>query len=163
MSGVEPFDTLYLAAALLYYIILIVHFALRKWCFESYVMRYGWLVYALALPFFLVSLALLYGGKAWALWLGGVLYLVWSLFGFSVEYVKHVEWRTPIRWEVFGPYILLYLATAMFYWWPVALISRPLWYVVAFLFAVSTLLNIRSHRKPGQVARQASRTTREDR
>ena len=42
-------------------------------------------------------------------------------------------------------YVLLYLATIMFYWWPVGMLSRPLWYVYAGLFTLSTWLNISSH------------------
>ena len=58
----------------------------------------------------------------------------------------------PDQAGVFGPHVLLYLATAMFYWWPLALVSRPLWYVQAFLFGVSTMLNITSHRRSRQDA-----------
>jgi hypothetical protein len=36
----------------------------------------------------------------------------------------------------------------MFYWWPLALISRPLWYIYAVLFIVSTVLNVSSHQAP---------------
>jgi hypothetical protein len=39
----------------------------------------------------------------------------------------------------------------MFYWWPVAILSRPLWTVYAALFVASTLLNIFSH-KPARPA-----------
>jgi hypothetical protein len=63
-----------------------------------------------------------------------------------VEYVGEIEWRNPIRWPVFGPYVFLYLATVMFYWWPLALVSKPLWYVYAVLFSASTILNVTSHR-----------------
>jgi hypothetical protein len=48
---------------------------------------------------------------------------------------------------LFGPYIVLYLATVMFYWWPLALIYKPLWYAYAILFIVSTILNITSHQE----------------
>lgn len=52
-----------------------------------------------------------------------------------------------IRWPIFGPYVLLYLASVMFYWWPLALVSRPLWYVGAATFLVSTSLNVTSHKR----------------
>jgi hypothetical protein len=63
-----------------------------------------------------------------------------------VEYLLHIEWRSPIRWPIFIPYLTLYLASIMFYWWPLATISRPLWYVYAVLFVVSTVLNAASHK-----------------
>jgi len=34
----------------------------------------------------------------------------------------------------------------MFYWWPLGLLWRPLWYVQAVLFVISTVLNAASHR-----------------
>ena len=37
--------------------------------------------------------------------------------------------------------------TCMFYWFPLALVSKPLWYVYAVLFIVSTLLNVTSHQE----------------
>ncbi|MCZ7546792.1 MAG: hypothetical protein M5R40_26195 [Anaerolineae bacterium] len=78
----------------------------------------------------------------------GFIYLIWAVFGFAVEYVQGIEWRNPIRWSIFGPYVVLYLATVMLYWWPVGLIRRPLWYVYAGLFVVSTILNAISHKGP---------------
>ena len=108
-------------------------------------MRYGWIVYALSVPAVVVSIFLLLGGKTWSLWLGGLLYLIWAIFGYTVEYAKEIQWRNPIRWSIYGPYVFLYLATVMFYWWPLGLISKPLWYVYAVLFIVSTILNVTSH------------------
>ena len=43
------------------------------------------------------------------------------------------------------PYVFLYLGTVMFYWWPLALLSRPLWFVFAVLFVIGTILNLTSH------------------
>jgi len=63
-----------------------------------------------------------------------------------IEYQLEIEWRSPIRWPIFGPYIFLYLATIMFYWFPLVHIQKPLFYVYAFLYVVSTILNLSSHR-----------------
>jgi hypothetical protein len=111
-------------------------------------MRYGWIFYALSLPAVLVSLLIYQSGRTWPLWLGGILYFVFAIFGITVEYFWKIKWRNPIRWSIFGPYITLYLATVMFYWWPLGLISRPLWYVYLVLFLLSTYLNVTSHRGP---------------
>ena len=94
-----------------------------------------------------ISVVLLLGGKPWLFWLGGFLYLAWAIVGYTVDYVREIHWRTPILWPVAGPYLLLYLATIMFYWWPLGLLSRPLWYVYAVLFAISTTLNLTSHQR----------------
>ncbi|MCB9135504.1 MAG: hypothetical protein H6636_08760 [Anaerolineales bacterium] len=71
--------------------------------------------------------------------------MAWAVFGYVVDIAHPVEWRSPIFWPVFLPYVLLYMATLMFYWWPLAIIQRPLWYVYAGLFLVSTYLNVSSH------------------
>ena len=145
MFALDNLEVLFVVFAFLFQIVLIIHFALRKWYFDI-VSRYGWIVYALSIPAVAVSVILLLGGKTWSLWLGGFIYLIWAIFGFTIEFVQGIEWRNPIRWPIFGPYVFLYLATIMFYWWPLGLVSRPLWYVYAVLFVISTMLNVTSHR-----------------
>jgi hypothetical protein len=145
MNSLDFFEILYVVCAFLFQAILIIHFALRKWRFDLAI-RYGWIVYAMSIPAALISLFLFLDGKSWSLWLGGFIYLTWALYGYTVEYVKRIEWRNPIHWPVFGPYIFLYLSTIMFYWWPLALIYKPLWYLFAILFITSTILNVTSHK-----------------
>lgn len=146
MSNIENLDLLFVVWAFLFQVVLITHFSLRKWFFDTYILKFGWLVYALSIPAVVVSVLLLAGRKPWSLWIGGLIYLIWAIFGYSVEYVKRIRWRNPIRWPIFGPYVFLYLATIMFYWWPLALISKPLWYIFAILLIVSTVLNVSSHK-----------------
>jgi hypothetical protein len=147
MFGLDDLEVLFVVWAFLFQIVLIIHFALRRWSFDI-IAHYGWITYALSIPAVVVSIILLLGGQAWPMWLGGFIYLIWAIFGFTVEFVRGIEWRNPIRWTILVPYLVLYLATVMFYWWPVGLISRPLWYVFAGLFIASTVLNITSHRRP---------------
>lgn len=145
MTGVGSLNTLFVATSFLFQLILIIHFALRKWCFDVAI-RYGWIVYLLSIPAATVSIILLLGGVTWSLWLGGFLYLAWAAYGYTVEYIRKIEWRSPIRWSVFGPYIFLYLVTVMFYWWPLALIDKSFWYIYTVMFIISTFLNITSHK-----------------
>lgn len=128
-------------------VLLIVHFALRKWRFDPYIPKYGWLFYLLGAPALAVSMFLAWSGMSWSFWLGGVLQLVFSVYGAVVEYVRHIQWRSPWNWQVAGPYLTLYLAMMMFYWWPLGLISRKLWIAYALLFLVSTALNLSSHKQ----------------
>jgi hypothetical protein len=145
MLKLDRLDTLFVVWSFTVQIILIVHFALRKWGPAEYLEKFAWLVYALAIPAVVISAVLLRGGKDWGLWLGGFIFLVFAAYGYWIEYIQKIKWRTPINWRVGGPYVTLYLATVMFYWWPVGGISRPLWYVYAVLFLVATYLNITSH------------------
>jgi hypothetical protein len=137
--------------AFLFQLLLIVHFSLRKWRFEL-VKRYGALFYALGIPALILSFILYTGGLSWSFWLGGVLQFIWSGFGYYVEFVREIRWRNPPYWRVLWPYVTLYLATNMFYWWPQGLLDRRLWYIYALLFLISTILNLTSHRGSGEPA-----------
>ena len=145
MSELDNLDRLFVIWAFFFQIVLIVHFALRRWFFESYTMKIGWVVYALSVPAGVISVVLLLGGKTWSLWLGGFLFLIYAAFGYWIDYVKGIQWRNPLRLSVMFPYVFLYLATVMFYWWPLGLLGRPLWIAFAVLFVIGTILNITSH------------------
>lgn len=145
MSELDNLDRLFVIWAFFFQIILIVHFALRKRFFEGYTLRFGWLVYALSIPAAVISIILLLGGKSWSFWLGGFLFLIYAAFGYWIDYMKGIQWRNPLHVSVMIPYVLLYLGTVMFYWWPLGLLSRPLWIAFAMLFVIGTILNITSH------------------
>lgn len=149
-------DILYVITTITFQIVLIVHFALLKWRF-AFVAKYGWIVYALSIPAALVSVILLFAEKSWSFWLGGFLYLIWAIFGYTVEFVRKIDWRSSRRWSILIPNVFLYMATVMFYWWPLGQISRLLWYVAAALFLVSTVLNITSHKGEGSKGRSNER------
>lgn len=141
----DKFDRLFVVWAFFLQIVLIIHFALRKPFFESYTLRYGWIVYALCIPAAIISLVLLTGGKSWSFWLGGFLFVLFAAFGYWVDYVAQIQFRNPLRPSILVPYALLYLVAVMFYWWPLALLNRKLWFAYAVLFVISTLLNVTSH------------------
>ena len=147
MRSPDHLYNLFVLTAFLFQTVLVIHFALRKWHFNIAI-RYGPIVYALSVPALGVSILLLLGGKTWPLWLGGLLYFVWAAYGYTVEYIRKIEWRNPIRWPILILYGTLYLSTVMFYWFPLALINKPLWYVYALLFVTSTILNVTSHARP---------------
>ena len=84
-------------------------------------------------------------GKTWSFWVGGVLFLIYAAYGYRIDYVKKIEWRNPIDKSILFPYVTLYLATVMFYWWPLGILSRTLWVIYAVLFVIATYLNITSH------------------
>ncbi len=150
MFGSDIFETLFLASAFLFQIILVIHFGMRKWYFDL-AMQYGRIVYVLAIPAAILSMYLLLRGLSWTFWVSGCIYLLWAINGYWIEYVRLIQWRNPIRWSIFGPYMTLYLATVMFYWWPLALIWKPWWYFYAVLFIISTYLNITSHERKNQL------------
>ena len=145
MEKLDILDKLFIGWAFLLQIVLIIHFAIRKPLFESYTAKYGWLVYALCIPAVMISIILMHGGKDWTFWLGGFLFLVYAVFGYWVDYVAQIQFRSPILPSVMVPYVVLYLATVMFYWWPLWPLSRLLWGTYTVLYIIATILNIRSH------------------
>jgi hypothetical protein len=145
MRDLDSLDRLYVFWAFVLQILFIVHFAVRRRFFETYTLRWGWVVYALAIPAAIISTVLLVGGKPWWTWVAGFIFLPYGAFGYWIDYVKSIDWRTPFRPGVGVPYLILYYGTVMFYWWPIGRLSRPLWFVYAALFVVASVLNITSH------------------
>lgn len=144
-NSFDKLDKLYIIWAFTFQIILILHFAFREPFFETYTQKYGWLVYALCIPAVIISLILMKGGKSWHFWLGGFLFLVFAIYGYYVDYVAQIQFRSPFQAAVGIPYVLLYLGTLMFFWWPLWPLSRLLWGGYTILYAISMVLNIRSH------------------
>ena len=144
-KNMDNLDKLFIVWAFLLQIVLIVHFAIRKPLFESYTVKYGWIVYALCIPAVIISIVLLRGGKSWSFWLGGFLFVLFAAFGYWIDYVQGIPWRNPLQLRIMFPYVFLYLATVMFYWWPIGMLSRPLWIGYAILFIIATILNVASH------------------
>lgn len=145
MNKLKDLNLLFIAWSFFYIIALIIHFAIRKVLFESYTRPYGWWVYVLGIPAAIIAFLMFQGGMIWSFSVGGLLCLAFSIFGYYIDYVLSVPWRNPIYVPVAVPYVILYLGTIMFYWFPLGLINRKLWYVYAVLFAVSSFLNITSH------------------
>lgn len=146
MFGTDVYERLYVISAFAFQLALIFHFAMRKWAFDPYIPKLGWLFYSLSIPAVIISLVIWRGGGEWSYWLAGVFFLTWAIFGYVVEYGLGITtWRNPINWSILGPYVTLYLATSMFYWFPLGNIARPLWFVYGVLFVISTGLNIWSH------------------
>ena len=106
MTGFDTLDILYIVWALFFQIVLVVHFAVRKRFFESYTLKYGWVMYALSIPAVVISVILLLGGKTWSFWLGGFLFLVYAAYGYWVDFVKQIPWRKPQRLPNAFPYVL---------------------------------------------------------
>ena len=144
MSRFDKFDLLFIIWAFTLQICLIALFAIRKTNLDL-ILQYGWVFYLLSIPAVIVSIIVLRAGKPYSFWLGGFIFLVWAIFGYIIEYQLGIKWRDPLVLSILIPYVLLYLGTIMFYWFPLGILSRPLWYIYAVLFVISTYLNVTSH------------------
>jgi hypothetical protein len=137
-------DRQYVVMAFVIQVALVLFFALRAWSLDAAI-SIGWIVYALGIPALATSVALVRAERPWFFSFAGFAFAAWAAFGFVVEYLSSIEWRSPIVWPIFVPYVTLYLLAQMFYWWPLARIDRRLWMAFAVLFVISTALNIASH------------------
>ena len=145
MLGLDKFDSIFVIWAFILQVCLLVLFAIRKINLDL-ILKYGWAFYLLSITAVIVSIFMIRAGKPYSFWLAGFIFLAWAILGIWVEYILNIQWRSPIVWPVFVPYVLLYLSSLVFYWWPLGNIQRPLWFIYGVLFAISTMLNITSHR-----------------
>ena len=145
LNKLDGLDRLFVAWAFFFQMAFIFHFAIRKPLLECYTISYGWVVYALCIPAIVVSFILLCGGKHWFYWIAGFLFVLFSAVGYWIDYMAKIQFRNPFRPEFAIPYVVLYLSTVMFYWWPLGNIRRSLWFAFAVLFIIGTILNIASH------------------
>ena len=124
--------------------VLVMFFAARRWR-SRMAERYGWIVYAFAGLGLPLGAWLILGGQSWRLYAGPLLLALWAALGAAVDLWRRIEWRTPIGWSVFVPYVALYFWAQMFLWWPLWDLSRAAWACFLVLFVANTALNIRGH------------------
>jgi hypothetical protein len=96
-------------------------------------------------------------GQSWRLYAGPILLALWAALGAVVDLWRRIEWRSPIRWSLFIPYLALYVRAQMFLWWPLWDLWRAAWWCFLVLFAANTALNIRGHFGLGPAASESSR------
>jgi hypothetical protein len=144
MDGRDKYYKIYISWSLVFQLSLLTLFSIRKVNLEI-IYQYGLIFYALSIPAVIVSIVIMRGGRLISYWLAGFTFLAWAILGFVVEYLLGIQWRNPVNWFIFLPYICLYLTTVMFYWWPIANLNRSLWFLYSAMFVISTYLNITSH------------------
>jgi multisubunit Na+/H+ antiporter MnhG subunit len=96
----------------------------------------GYVMIALAAP---ATLALIAFGRAragWLLCVGPAVYLAFVAFMVIVEYVWPVEFRSPTRYGILVPYLMLFFGAILLMGLPMFRLDRRLWLVTV----VTTLL-----------------------
>jgi hypothetical protein len=124
--------------------VLVLFFAARRWCPRA-AERHGWIAYAFAGLGLPLGAWLIFGGQSWRLYVGPVLLALWAALGAVVDLWRRIEWREPIKWSVFVPYVALYFWAQMCLWWPLWDLWRAAWLGFLVLFVANTALNIRGH------------------
>ena len=147
MSQHTIFETTFTAFAFLSQILLISNFAAFRWK-PRLQQQWGWIIYAAALIALPLGILFWVNGQAWYWWLAFMLYTIWAVFGFVVDILRPINWRIPIRWPIFLPYLILYIATQFAFWIPLWFVWPGFWILYAVLYIFNTVLNISTHSRP---------------
>ena len=115
MTGQDTAVVAFAAFGLASQAVLVIYFAARRWR-PQMAERYGWIAYAFAGLGLPLGAWLILGGQSWRLYAGPLLLALWAALGAAVDLWRRIEWRTPIRWSVFVPYVALYFWGQMFLW-----------------------------------------------
>ena len=88
----------------------------------------GRVMIGLAIPATVALVAFVRAGAGWRHWIGPSVYLAFVAL-IVVEYVWRVEFRSPIRYDVLVPYLVLFFGAILLMGLPMFRLSRPLWLV----------------------------------
>jgi hypothetical protein len=106
----------------------------------------GYAIIALALPAALALVAFARAGAGWQHWIGPAVYLTFVAFMVAVEYIWPVEFRSPPRYGILVPYLLLFFGAILLMGLPMFRMNRSLWLVTVastVLLLVSMVIAMR--------------------
>lgn len=89
----------------------------------------GYVMIALAVPATLAIVAFAHARVGWAHWIGPVVYLAFLVLMIAVDYVSGVEFRSPPRYEILVPYLVLFFGAILLMGLPMFRLNRGLWLV----------------------------------
>jgi len=89
----------------------------------------GYVMAALAVPA-IVALAAFWRARTdWLQWIGPLVYVVFVALMVAVEYIWPVEFRSPARYSILAPYLLLFFGAILLMGLPMFRMDRRLWLV----------------------------------
>jgi hypothetical protein len=127
-------------------VLLVLNFTARNWR-PKLELKYGWVIYALALVALLLALVFALGRQPGYAILAPLTYALWAGFGYYVDAYRHIEWRNPPRLTVLIPYVLLFIASQFAFWIPLWYVGLGHWAAYGVFYVVNTALNLYSHRR----------------
>jgi hypothetical protein len=89
----------------------------------------GYVIAALAVPATLALVAFWRARADWLQWIGPVVYVAFVALMVVVEYVWPVEFRSPARYGILVPYLLLFFGAILLMGLPMFRMDRQLWLV----------------------------------
>jgi hypothetical protein len=89
----------------------------------------GIVMLACAVPVAVALVAFVRARTGWLNWTGPAVYLVFVLLELMVDYVRPVEFRDPMRYQILVPYLLLFFGAILLMGLPMFELNRSLWLV----------------------------------
>jgi hypothetical protein len=89
----------------------------------------GYAMILLAVPSTVALVAFVRAGAGWLDWVGPILFLAFVGLMVVVDYARPVEFRSPTRYEVLVPYLVLFFGAILFMGLPMYRLNRQLWLV----------------------------------
>jgi hypothetical protein len=90
---------------------------------------FGYGIIALAVPAALVIVVFIRARAGWRQWIGPAAFLVFVVFMVGVEYIWQVEFRSPMRYDILTPYLVLFFGSILLMGVSMFRINRRLWFV----------------------------------
>ena len=89
----------------------------------------GYVMIALAVPAALALFAFVRAQAGWQQWIGPAVYIAFIALMIVVDYVSPVEFRSPPRYGILVPYLVLFFGSILLMGIPMFRLNRGLWMV----------------------------------
>lgn len=89
----------------------------------------GRVIIAMAIPAMVALYAFVRASAGWRHWIGPSVFLAFVAMMIAVEYVWSVEFRSPMRYGILVPYLVLFFGSILLMGLPMFRMNRMLWLV----------------------------------
>ena len=89
----------------------------------------GYVMIVLAIPAGLALVAFIRARADWRQWIGLAVFLAFLALMIAAEYIWQVEFRSPARYEILAPYLILFFGSILLMGLPMFRMDRRLWLV----------------------------------
>jgi len=93
----------------------------------NHLLGYG--IIALGLPAILAMVSFVRGHAGWRQWIGPAVFLLFLVLMILVEHIFMVEFRSPMRYDILVPYLVLFFGSIFLMGLPMFRMDRRLWLI----------------------------------
>lgn len=87
----------------------------------------GYVMIVLAIPSIVALIAFVRAGAGWLHWIGPAVFLTFIALMVVVDYAWAVEFRSPMRYDILVPYLVLFFGAILLMGLPMFRLNRQLW------------------------------------